>query len=908
MALAPGRHLGPYEIAALIGVGGMGEVYRARDTKLNRNVALKVMPGASALDPNRVSRFTREAQVLASLNHPHIAAIYGFEDSGDTHALVLELVEGETLADRIARGPIPIDEALPIARQIGEALEAAHELSIIHRDLKPSNIKITRDGVVKILDFGLAKLMDPAHAPASDVSLSPTITSPAVTQAGMILGTPAYMSPEQAQGRPADKRSDLWAFGCVLFEMLTGTRPFHAEDVTDVLVAVLSKEPEWIALPVRVPEPIRALIRRCLEKDRRKRIADIAAALFALDESANLDESATEQARPLSRRIVIPVAAALVTSTVVGAGVWIATRPGYVPPSVSRLSIASSRTAALTINGSDRDIAITPDGSRVVYIGNRGTQLFVRALDAIEPVAVFTGSPREPFVSPDSQWIGFVDNGDVLKKVALTGGPAVTLATLDSTAPRGATWGPEDTIIVATANGTTGLQQVAAGASTRVLTRPDRAQGEADHLWPERLPGGRAVLFTITAVTGGLDAAQVAVLDLQSGTYRLLVRGGSHAHFVRDKPQGWSPQNDRGYLVYAAAGTMRAVPFDLGRLETRGTSVPVIANVLTTSAGAMDSAVANDGTLAYVSGVLGGEQTRTLVWVDRQGHETPIPAPPRAYVYPRLSPDGTRIAVYAADQELDLWVWDLRRTTLTRVTFDPAIDAFPVWTSDGHRVIFSSDRNGARNLFWQPADGSGAVERLTETSNSQYATDVSPDGRRLIFSEVAPKTRDDVIEIRLDETRRVTPVVQSSFAERNGVVSPNGRWLAYETNDSGRFEISVRPFPDVNNGQWRVSTAGGTRPLWTPGGQELIYVSPAGALMGVQVARGPSWVATTPTLLVKEDYFTTPGNPGRTYDIARDGQRFLMIKQGGADQTAAPPQVIVVQHWVEELKRLVPTR
>ena len=908
MALAPGMRLGPFEIAALIGAGGMGEVYRARDTKLNRNVAIKVIPDALVLDPDRVSRFIREAQVLASLNHPHIAAIYGFEDSGNTHALVLELVDGETLADLIARGPIPIDEALPLARQICEALEAAHELGIIHRDLKPSNIKVTPDGIVKVLDFGLAKLTDPAHASASDLSSSPTITSPAVTQAGMILGTAPYMSPEQAKGRPADKRSDLWAFGCVLFEMLTGTRPFDAEDVTAVLVAVLSKEPDWAALPVRVPGPIRSLIRRCLEKDRRKRIGDIAAALFVFDESANLAGSGTVLPRPRSRRVVAIVAAALVTSTAIG-GLWIATHPAYpVPPGVSRLSIASSGTAALTINGSDRDIAITPDGSRVIYVGNRGTELFVRALDAIEPVAVFTGAPREPFVSPDGQWIGFVDNGDVLRKVAMTGGPAVTLATLDSTAPRGATWGPEDTVIVATANGMTGLQQVAAGASTRVLTRPDRTQGEADHLWPEPLPGGRAILFTITAATGGLDAAQVAVLDLQSGTYRPLVKGGSHAHFVRDKPQGSSAQNEGGHLVYAAAGTLRAVPFDLARLETRGTPVPVIANVLTTSVGAMDAVVADDGTLAYVSDVMGG-QTRTLVWVDRQGRETPIPAPPRAYIYPRLSPDGTRIAVYAADQEQDVWVWDLNRTTLTRGTFDPAIDAFPVWTSDGRRIVFSSDRNGARNVFWQPADGAGAVERLTESPSTQFATDASADGRQLIFTEVAPKTRDDVMEIRLDGGRRVTPLVQSSFAERNGVISPNGRWLAYETNDSGRFEISVRPFPEVNNGHWRVSTAGGTRPLWTRSGQELVYVSPAGGLMGVVVALGQSWVATTPTLLVKEGYFTIPGNPGRTYDIARDGQRFLMIKQGGgADQAAAPPQVVVVQHWVEELKRLVHRR
>ena len=372
-------------------------------------------------------------------------------------------------------------------------------------------------------------------------------------------------------------------------------------------------------------------------------------------------------------------------------------------------TITPSGTAALTINGSDRDLAITPDGSRVVYVGNRGTQLFVRALDALEPVAVFTGAPRGPFVSPDGQWIGFVDGSAVLKKVAVTGGPAVTLATLDGNAPRGATWGPDDTIIVATSNATTGLQRVAAaGGPTTVLTRPDRAQGEADHLWPELLPGGRAVLFTITAVTGGLDAAQVAVLDLQTGTRTVLVRGGSHAHYVPS-----------GHLVYAAAGTLRAVPFDLARLETRGTPVPVVPEVVTTACGGVDAVVAGDGTLAYVSGggVAGANAPRTLVWVDRQGRETPIPAPPRAYVYPRLSPDGTRVAVYAIDQENDIWVWDLGRTTLTRATFDPGTDDYPVWTPDGRRVIFSSERAGARNLFWQAADGTGAVERLTESPN-----------------------------------------------------------------------------------------------------------------------------------------------------------------------------------------------
>jgi serine/threonine-protein kinase len=601
-------------------------------------------------------------------------------------------------------------------------------------------------------------------------------------------------------------------------------------------------------------------------------------------------------------------------AVVAGASVWIAMRPADpAPPRVSRLSLTPSGTAALTIDGTVRDLAITPDGSRVVYVGNRGTQLFVRALDALAPVAVFTGAPRGPFVSPDGQWIGFADNNAVLKKVAVTGGPAVTLATLDGH-PRGAAWGPEDTIILATSNATSGLQRVgAAGGPVTVLTRPDRAQGETDHMWPEMLPGGRAVLFTITAVTGGLDAASVAVLDLQTGTRTVLVRGGSHAHYVQagggEGGLGSPKPGEGGYLVYAAAGTLRAVPFDLASLKTRGTPVPVIPEVVTTptGTGAVDAVVAGDGTLAYVSGVGGAVGGSTLVWVDRQGRETPIPAPPRPYSYPRLSPDGTRIAVHS---EQDLWIWDLARTTLTPITFNPALETYPVWTPDGGRVVFSSERAGARNLFWQAADGTGAVERLTDSTNQKVATAVSPDGHQLIFTETAPKTGDDVMQMELDGTHRVTPLVQSPFAERNGIVSPDGRWLAYEANDSGRVEISVRPFPDVNSGHWQVSTAGGTRPLWARRGQELVYVSPTGALMGVGVERAPSWVATTPTRLVKEGYVTIPGNfGGRTYDISSDSQRFLLIKEGGGtDQTAAPPQIIVVQHWVEELKRLVPIK
>ena len=904
-----GDRLGPYEVLGKLGEGGMGEVFRARDTKLNRDVALKVLPDSFASDPDRLVRFTREAQTLASLNHPNIGHIHGLEESGGVRALVMELVEGEDLSQRIARGPIPLDEALPIAKQIADALEAAHEQGIIHRDLKPANIKVRADGTVKVLDFGLAKTMEPAAGSSPSMSMSPTLTTPAMTQAGMILGTAAYMAPEQARGKLVDKRADIWAFGAVLYEMLTGTRAFGDEDVSMTLSKILQREPDFDALPSTVPARVSQALRVCLRKDPKQRVGDMRDVRLALEgafETA-VSQTAAPAVVPQWRRVALFSGIAIIAGAVVATTLmWSFVRPAEpVPPRVSRLQITPSGAAALTILGADRSLAITPDGSRVVYVGNAGTQIFVHALDALEPVTVLVtnatgapvgGVPRGLFVSPDGQWIGYVGSALFLWKVAVTGGPAVRLATLDGGA-RGATWGPEDTIIVATSNLATGLQRVgAAGGPTTVLTQPDPTQGEADHLWPEFLPGGQAVLFTITTVTGGLNAAQVAVLDLQTGTYRVLVRGGSHAHYVPS-----------GHLVYAAAGTLRAVAFDLAHLQERGTPVPVVPDVVTTASGGVNAVVAGDGTLAYVSGGVAGAQ-RTLVWVDRQGRETPIPAPPRAYVYPRVSPDGTRVVVSVQDTELDLWVWDLGRTTLTRTTSDPGLDTYPVWTPDGRRLIFSSERAGARNLFWQAADGTGAVDRLTESPNQQSAAAVSPDGRQLIFSENSPATGFDVMQMALDGTRRVTPLVPSPLTQRNGVISPDGRWLAYETNDSGRGEISVRPFPDVTSGHWQVSTAGGTRPLWAPSGQELFYVSPTSALMRVGVKRAPSWAATTPTLLVDEGYFTNPDAAvGRTYDIAPDGQRFLMIKEGrGSDKTAAPASLIVVQHWVEELKRLVP--
>jgi len=919
--------LGPYETVSILGAGGMGVVYRARDTRLQREVALKVLPESVASDPDRIARFRREATVLASLNHPNIAAIYGFEDSGNVHALVLELVEGPTLAERIAQGPILVDEALPIARQIAEALEAAHEQGIIHRDLKPANIKLRPDGTVKVLDFGLAKALEPLTSGGhrgQSASLSPTITSPAlISDVGVLLGTAAYMSPEQAKGKPADKRSDIWAFGCVLYEMLTGKRAFDGDEVTETLASVLAREPDWTALPATVVPAIRTLLRRCLDKDRRKRIGDIAAARFTIEEVGALGstasvsdvevqpriDAAVATARAQLRRVMrvrmtlVTVGAVLITAAAVGAAVWYATRP--TPPRVVQSTVAMTPATALTISGGGRDLAITPDGSRIVYVGNNGSELFVRSLDALEPVSLYKADRRvlNPFVSPDGQWVGFVENFNTLKKIAITGGPATTVTPLDGIW-RGAVWMPDDTIVFAAAGSGVGLQQVAAGGgAVKVLSRPDRARGEGAHAFPEVLSGGRAVIFTIFPTigrdAGGVDAAQIAVLDLQTHTQTVVVRGGFQAHYVPS-----------GHLVYAAGGALRAIAFDPLMLTASGTPVPVVTDVVINAGFHVEAVIADDGTLAYVRGP--GPPVaaqRTLVWVDRQGRETAIAAPPRAYVYPRISPDGSRVAVYGADQMLDVWAWDFVRLTLTRLTFASGLDSYPVWTPDGRRLLFASDREQpGRNLYAQAADGTGTAERLTTSPNQQNATAITPDGMHLLFTETVPQTGEDVMQVAVTGTHTITPLVHTSAAERNGIVSPDGRWLAYDANDSGSFEVYVRPYPDVASGRWLVSTGGGTRPLWSRDGRELFYVSPTGALMRVGVERAASWAATTPTMLLKDGSVVTPAqNVGRSYDVSPDGQRFLVVTPT-TESNDPPAQLVVVQHFDEMLKRLVPIK
>ena len=739
-AVAVGAQLGPYRVESLLGAGGMGEVYRAADTVLGRQVAIKLLPADVSSDPERIARLRREARVLAALNHVNIGAIYGLEafngKAGPTFGLVLELVDGRTLAERLVAGRLPVAEALDVARQIAGALEAAHLQGIVHRDLKPGNIKVREDGTVKVLDFGLARLAEagaedavPADSPAE--SALPSIVTPAMSATGMILGTAAYMSPEQAKRKPADKRSDIWAFGCVLYEMLSGTRAFAGDDAAEVLEAVVTKEPDWTRLPSEVPPTVATYLRRCLHKDPRERVADAQDIRLALQGAFDDTSPTPDAVRTVLpwRRVAVLGGAVLLGAAAAGAGLkWFT--PRQAPPRVSRFEAAPAPAAAPAVNGSMRDVAITADGSRIVYVSSDNTHLFVRALDALQPVTVFTGTPNGPFVSPDGRWIGFVDGTSVLKKVPVAGGAAITLATLDG-AFFGATWGPDDSIIVATNNPVTGLQRVsAAGGAPTVLTRPDATINEPDHLWPELLPGGDVLLFTVGGLPGRATP-YVAAMDLRSGTRKVLIRGGSDAHYVAS-----------GHLLYAAGGTWWGVGFDPSRLETYGTPVPLISDVVMTRTGAIDARVARDGTLVYLSGGRANlAAPRTLVWVDRQGRETAIPAPPRPYIFVDLSPDDSRIATFAGDQELDIWLFELSRATLRQVTFDPTLDSFPTWSPDGRRLFFTSARNGASNIYSQATDGTGTIERISDSPNMQSPTDVLGDGSGLIFTERDQRTQ-----------------------------------------------------------------------------------------------------------------------------------------------------------------------
>ena len=570
---------------------------------------------------------------------------------------------------------------------------------------------------------------------------------------------------------------------------------------------------------------------------------------------------------------------------------------------MTRFAIPQTGPRALAIDGQSRDLTITPDGSRIVYKGESPTrttsQLFVRALDQLEPTPLLSaGLPRAPFSSPDGQWIGFIEPAPVvLKKVAITGGPATTICALDG-ASRGATWGDDDQIIFATAMTETGLQRVpAGGGNPTVLTRPNHDRGENDHLYPHLLPGGQAVLFTITALGGTMDNAQIAVLDLRNpaATPKVLVRGGSQALYVAS-----------GHLVYVAGGGLRAIAFDLSGLETVGNSIPVVPNVTVLATGTAEFDVSRDGTLIYVTGG-NSSNARTLVWVDRQGREEPVKgAPARPYTYPRVSPDGTRIAVDIRDQDNDIWVWHLAQETMTRVTYHPGIDQAPIWLSDTALAFTSQISGRVGNIVRQSADGTGKAEPLVTGPNVSRPSSVTPDGTRLLFGEAATTTAADLKMLPLANPAAVEVLLQTPFVERNAEVSPDGRWMAYDSNDSTEYQVSVRPFPDTQSQRWQISTAGGSQPVWSRSGDELFYVSLDGAIMSVRVGRGPTWSAGPPTRVVSPRLVRFGSlTPARTYDVSPDGKRFLVIKEE-ASPAVPSVDVVVVRNWLEELKRLVP--
>jgi eukaryotic-like serine/threonine-protein kinase len=913
-----GRRLAGYEVGSLLGAGGMGEVYRARDSKLNRDVAIKILLPAVAGDADRLARFQREAQVLASLNHQNIAHIHGIEEGEAGPFLVMELVEGPTLADRISQGPIAIDEALAIARQIADALDGAHERGVVHRDLKPANIKVSDDGAVKVLDFGLAKALDPPDALASSAA-QPTITTPAMTVAGMILGTAAYMSPEQAKGRVVDKRSDVWAFGCVLYEMLTARRAFEGEDVTDTIAAVVRADPDWSALPADTPPQIRLLLKRCLEKDRRARVSDIGVARFLMNEPAATAEPARAASAALvsRRRFVTALAAGLVVGGLLVAAAWsLSSRRPSTPVRPVAFTLTPPATAPLLAQLNDHDVAISPDGSLIVYrsfSARTQSNLVVRATDDIgfRPLPG-TDNARYPFISPDGRWVGFF-SGPELCKVPIAGGARVVIARVAG-APRGASWGDDDAIVVATAE-SAGLQRVPAnGGELTRLTQGDGSKGEF-HGFPHVLPGSKAVLFT--SFVGQFLSATVEAVDVATGVRKTVIPSGTDASYAS------------GYLVYATIdsstdaqsrfrATLRAVRFDSSRVEAVGSSVTAYDGVSVSTTAAANYGLSRRGDLVLVPGGLyspDADIQRALVWVDRKGQETPIGAQPRTYAVARVSPDGTRIALDVRDQTNDIWIWNIKGQTLTTLNRHPAQDLSPLWTPDSRRIIWTTTRAGGNpNLFVQPADGTGTPQRLTNHLANQFPTSITSDGRTVLgFGSGGSGTVTDVftVDIQGPELQAQKPLLSSPGSDFDPELSPDGKWLAYHSNESGEFQVYVRPFPDVQGGRKQISTSGGTRPAWSRDGRELFYLDKDGLLTSVKVlpAEGTEFAATQPVKILNTKYYLGASLLGldlRAYDVAPDG-RFLMIKDLRDPSAAAPlASMVVVLNWGEELKARLP--
>ena len=884
MAILPGRRLGPYEILSAIGAGGMGEVYKARDTRLDRIVAIKVLPAHLADRAELRERFDREAKTIASLNHPHICTLYDTGHQDEIDFLVMEYIEGETLAQRVQKGALPIQQVLQYAIEIADALDKAHRKGITHRDLKPGNIMLTKSGT-KLLDFGLAKLAQEV-APATPVSQLPTAND-AITAQGTILGTLLYMAPEQLEGKEADARTDIFAFGAVVYEMATGKKAFAGKSQASVIGAIMSSEPPPISsLQPMTPPALDRVVKKCLAKEREDRwqsakdLTDELMWIAGASETAKATVQEPKLPRKIWQRPIVLAIAGVAIAALAATAIW-KFKPSASQP-VTRTVIALPPDQQLA--GLDQPVvALSSDGSHLAYVATlRGQiqQLFLRAMDSLEaqPVPGTEGAVA-PFFSPDGQWLGFFQGG-ALKKVSVSGGAAVTLRGIGD--PRGGSWGSQGTIIFAPGSASTLYQVSDEGADARPLTQFQN--GDGTHRWPEVLPGGKAVAFVAGT---NMTNARIVVRPIQSGAQRDFGQGGTYPRYMPS-----------GHLIYAQGTTLMAVPFDPERLETKGPAVPMVEGVAVSSSGAAQYSISSNGSLLYVSGGATLVQ-RKLAWVNRNGKEEVLAAPAQPYGYPRLSPDGRRVAVETENQ---IWIYDLSRDTLTRFTFEGSPNQSPVWTPDGKHIAFYSSKGGPSNVWWQLADGSGGLEQLGTGLYPQIPRSWSPDGQLLAFHENNPITKKDIWVLRLSD-HKAEPFLRTPFSEGGPVFSPDGHWLAYISDESGRQEIFVQPYPGPG-GKWQISTEGGNEPAWSRNGRELFFRS-GNKMMAVEVTTQPTFSAGKPKVLFAGQYLTvTPGLTGTAFDISPDGQRFLMVKE--TERATTNAQINVVLNWSEELKRRVP--
>lgn len=916
--VAPGTVIaGHYEVQEKLGQGGMGEVHRALDRNLGRHVAIKILPEEFSTDLERVARFEREAKLLATLNYPNIAAVYGFEEAKGLRFLVMELVEGETLQTRLDKGALSIDEALETCRQVAEGLEAAHERGVVHRDLKPGNIMITPEGKVKILDFGLAKAYT-GESTGIDIANSPTITAQ-MTEPGVILGTAAYMSPEQARGRSVDKRADIWTFGCILYECLTGERAFHGETVSDTLAHILKGEPDWSRLPAETPTLIKVLLRRCLEKNPRERLHDVADARIEITEA--LGQPSAPEAVSIHRAnrawIIGGIIGGLVVGVVLSFVIW---HPRPTPPlPVVRfpmkvgpgLWLSDGNPVALLQRPTRTAMAVSKDGSFIVYSaiaenpGPKATsQIYLRRMDRMDGAPV-SGVERGwcLFLSPDDRWIGFKGDGK-LRKVPVGGGTPTILYDMP-TVPFGADWGPDNTIVFS-ADENSGLLRIPdVGGKPEVLTVPDKAREEYGHRLPHFLPGGRAILFTVARE--GLDShPSLDLLDLQTRKWRKLIEDAADGRYVRT-----------GHVIFMRQGTMMAVAFDLDRLEVQGQPAPVVADVmqaLNISDTTMNNAtgqysISDSGLLAYVPGGIFPERQDSLVRMDEKGNIQSVDDQKAGYTFPRLAPDGKKIVYQTFGMNKNVWIYDLSRGTHTPLAMGVGTTYYTVWTPDGKQIVFDrTTSGGTQNLYQVSEDGSSPMERLTTSNNNQCPESFNPDGSILAFVEQISEANMDILVLDM-KRRRVTPFLTSEAVEMYPEFSPDGRWLAYCSNEIGTFEIWVRPFPGPG-GRRRISTEGGMMPLWSKDGTKLFYAdwwqSQARGVWVTDINTGEGFSAGKPRLLFRlPNRETVTGWPIRSWDLW-PGQGFLTVLVKRIEPQPVT-EIIVVQNWFEELKRLVPT-